>query len=433
MSIPSLAVQLSRQNYIGKARTQSIEFVSANELFEKQAIKNLSTDDIINVLKVECGTLIDVPHEQHTMSLGHDFTYVQVDPVTNKNVLNHATDSNQLIAQTIPFFQALTKQKVYTPVFKKFQPKALSMRAQYYSTDKVLLANIKSLFNLIGPDMNDDYHCEHLLCFNKALKHFLPYITQLQLNFNHPNIEVYSDNPTDYPEPLIVAEAIEQFLELTYKMAHEGSFKEAQRERNRRTKHHFRTLQNYVDEIHRQHDVTLLLRFDLYLPAKKRNLKTDEVKQLFHKFLQSVRRAKSLYMLGYIWKLEFGVTQGLHYHCFFFFDVSKHHQPTDLANKIIEMWCDQIGSNDCHFNCSDPKHLGRYKSPLIGICDLNNAIKYAELLKVLRYLCKRDQFMVHKSIHRKKTFGTGRLISKRKFLGRPNRNYIYTELTGGLK
>lgn len=423
MSTPSLAVFTSKQSCIGKVAVSSSAVISAEDLFKPN---EASTDDIIKVLEVECGTLIDAPNEQHTMSLGRDFTWVQVDPLTKKNLFNHAPASSQFMVQATAFIQALSKKRFHSPVFKKVHSRALSIHVQYYSTDRALLANIKSLINSIVPDMNDDYHCEHLLCLNKALEHILPYITQLQLNFDYPNVEVYSDNPTDLPEPLIVAEAIEQVLELTFKMAHEECFKEAQRERDRRTKHNFRTLQNYVDEIRRLDQVTLLLRFDLYLPANNRNLTTDEVKQLFHKFLQKVRRTKSLYVLGYIWKLEFGETQGLHYHCFFFFDESKHHQHSNLAQKIIEMWRVQIGSADCDFNCNDPKYLGRYKSPLIGTLDLNDAVKYAGLLKVLRYLCKRDQFIVHKSIHGKKTFGTGRFIRRRKQLGRPNSHHIHT-------
>lgn len=419
MSIPNRGANLLVQRNRQKMTYVSGKVLTPEELFQDFKAEVNSSDDIIDLLTKECGDLIDAPDDHHTMSLGADLINVYEDPVTKNRLLSYPTESNLLIIESISYIRLLAKQKVYVPVFIEAKPKVLWTSVKLYSINRVLLANMKSLINMIGPDMKINYHCEHLVCFSKALEHILPYITQLQLYFYHPRSEIYSNNPNDYPEPINVAEAINQIHKIAFEMAHDKCFIESQRERNRRTKHNLRTLQNYLNEIRRQHEVTLLLRFNLYLPANKSDLTTDEFKQLYNKFLQKLCRTKSLYVLGYIWKLDFGETQGLHYHCFFIFDGSKHQHHTDLAKKIVDMWCVLVSSNDGKIECNDPKYLGRYKSPLIGILDLNDAVKYTGLLKVLRYLCKRDQFMVHKSIHRKKTFGTGRLISKRKHLGRP--------------
>ena len=144
------------------------------------------------------------------------------------------------------------------------------------------------------------------------------------------------------------------------------------------------------------------------------------MKSCFDRFTQKMRRSRLLKLNGYIWKLEYGFAKSFHYHLIIFLCGRKHSHDIKLAQMIGEMWDKTIGGKNCYFNCHSTKHLKHYKDIVVGRLERNDHTKYDRLLNVVvRYFCKKDQFIVHKSILNKKTFDTGRTRSTRKKLGRP--------------
>ena len=84
-----------------------------------------------------------------------------------------------------------------------------------------------------------------------------------------------------------------------------------------------------------------------------------------------------------------------------------------------DIWDQIIEGKHCYFNCNHPKYLKRYQQPITGRLEPNDTEKYDLLLnQVIRYFCKKDQFIVHKSIANKKRFETARLPYVKKRLGR---------------
>ena len=112
----------------------------------------------------------------------------------------------------------------------------------------------------------------------------------------------------------------------------------------------------YVDMVRKSYSRLLGVRVDFYLPADKKHFTHKEIVAHFHTILQKVRRSMSMRLKGYVWKLEQGVDQALHIHCFFFFCGSKHREDISLGRMIGEMWESQIGGKHNYFICNPSKN-----------------------------------------------------------------------------
>ena len=142
----------------------------------------------------------------------------------------------------------------------------------------------------------------------------------------------------------------------------------------------------------------------------------DEANNVFFLFKRALGRTKRLSMKGFIWKLERGFDNNFYYNCFFFLEVNKDMTILQMAEVVIELWNKKLRSQGYIPMLSS--QLTHFKDLAAGHVDSSDDYTYEQLFNLIRYYCKRDQFIVHKSMSGKPTFDTGRSRSIRQYLGR---------------
>ncbi|PKF32175.1 YagK/YfjJ domain-containing protein [Acinetobacter proteolyticus] len=302
-------------------------------------------------------------------------------------------------------------------LYSKHESLALSQR--FFITDSTLCNYYKQIF--MSEDISEgDYKSEHYNCVIDAVSKFWPYRFDLINLWNAPSAKITIQDESGNSKQVTVAEILNQINFKVYKNIHGPVFKEAIRIRVRRAANHFKSAEKYLSELRKDNGRMVVIRVDLCLPQELKNIGVHGLKTHFDCFTQKMRRSSLLKLNGYIWKLEYGFAKSFHYHLIIFLCGRKHSHDIKLAQMIGEMWDKTVGGKNCYFNCHSTKHLKHYKDIVVGRLERNDHTKYDRLLNVvIRYFCKKDQFIVHKSILNKKTFDTGRTRSTRKNLGRP--------------
>ncbi len=193
------------------------------------------------------------------------------------------------------------------------------------------------------------------------------------------------------------AELINLFIERLYLLTQEKEFKYQQKKRRERSQYQQKVATECVDTILAKHSRIVIARVD-FRYGKTQNPELAQVKADLITCLRYLKRTSNLRILGYLWKLEFAEKTGYHYHCFFFLDGRKHSQDIKLAQQIGEVWKRVIGDEGTYYNCNIDAHNGKYKDVGIGTLHRSDKQKYEYLIKAIRYITKRDQFIVHKRI-----------------------------------
>ena len=188
-----------------------------------------------------------------------------------------------------------------------------------------------------------------------------------------------------------------QFVERIYQLTQEQEFKYQQKKRMDRSRYQQKVATECVDAILAEHSRIVVVRVD-FRYGKLQDPSLSQVKEDLITCLRYIKRTESLNVLGYCWKLEFAEKTGYHYHCFFFLNGRKHSQDIKLAQQIGEIWKKVVGSEGAYHNCNLDAHNGKYPEIGIGTVQRNDLDKYRILIEVIRYITKRDQFIVHKRI-----------------------------------
>lgn len=221
-----------------------------------------------------------------------------------------------------------------------------------------------------------------------------------------------------------------------------NDFKKLNKEVQRRA----RTLKNYVQNLIDYKANLLVIRLDLaynknyidqrknfilqnsgyqdFLKLNNERLANDlkEIKECKTKFFRAIKNKYNV--VGYIWKLEYGLEKEFHYHCLILLDGDKHREDGTIAKSMGEMW-KQINSEDggmttkgVYWNCNDDKH--KYKHLAIGQLNANNTKMIGDLFNyVLPYMAKMDYY-IKSSASNDRSVGTGERKYKEKS-GRPRK------------
>lgn len=154
--------------------------------------------------------------------------------------------------------------------------------------------------------------------------------------------------------------------------------------------------------IYRKFEITLeLMKTYLSIFLKKLHTPNDKVPPI----------------VGYIWKLEYGIQKGYHYHFIFFMDGNIYKQDTYFADLLGDLWRKITQDKGTYHSCNHNK--AAYKKLAIGMLVHNDQEKVDILFSVVDYITKVDQFIIEKTLSNYRTFGySTRKYEKRK-AGRP--------------
>jgi len=196
---------------------------------------------------------------------------------------------------------------------------------------------------------------------------------------------------------------------------HSPAFKKIIDNANRLLTKNHKSLLSYIHRVFEQHARLLVLRVDFGYRLKPRcsvtqaDLMTEyqQAKKDYQHFVNNQKGNRLFeYLVGHVWKLEYGLQKGFHYHLILFFDGSKVRQDITLAQQIGEYWQTIITQGrELYFNCNAKKH--EYKYLGIGMINHHDTELRNNLNRAAGYLIKIDHFarLSAKSIHR--NFGKG--------------------------
>lgn len=183
------------------------------------------------------------------------------------------------------------------------------------------------------------------------------------------------------------------------------------------------SLIRYTNNLFEKHARLLIIRVDFgYLSECKNKITTDMVLEHRKKFFTNTRSNQLFtHMLGYAWKLEYGLDKGFHYHMLFMFDGSKVREDISIAKQLGEYWSSSITNGDgLYFNCNRIKDS--YKCCGIGMVNHDDSGLRDGLNKAALYMTKADDYIKLVLPDKSRIFGRGE-ISRPKLVrrGRPRR------------
>lgn len=194
--------------------------------------------------------------------------------------------------------------------------------------------------------------------------------------------------------------------------------------------HH--SLMAYIDNLFRRHSRLLVLRVDLGYRKDIDNSLLSEL-EIYEKYWQAKVDREHLFgnmrtnklfdhMVGYVWKLEYGIDKGFHYHMMFFFDGSKVRQDINIARMIGEYWVTVITHyRGLYYNCNARKEEDYASYCGIGMINYYDAELIENLKMAASYLIKPDDFTKMKVPNIERTFGKKQIPDKVTDSGRPRK------------
>ena len=293
--------------------------------------------------------------------------------------------------------------KLQTGRFKKADPLVRNLLPQCPDPD-----------DLTELAINNEYTQVYMRAYEEILKpiNFEPrYFKNFQANDVLPSTG----------EPIIFADLANAFVSKIYSGTLEDEFIQAQRNRSERLKHQEARAIRLLNKLRVKYSKLLVLRLDFAIAKNCRNLSEDLnlIRNMFKKFLKS-RFSVNQRPTGYIWKLEYGVKKGYHYHTIFFLDGNKHQKDEIIADQFGKAWVQLTEGKGTYYSCNGSKE--RYKDLAIGMVHHDDEKAYGTLeSSVIRYFTKDKQHVLIPSGNRLKTFGTSQMPASKRKSGRPRR------------
>lgn len=188
-----------------------------------------------------------------------------------------------------------------------------------------------------------------------------------------------------------------------------GNLKRAERENARRVK-------DLLAQLRRSGGSKLLvLRLDLeyYSVWGPRNafegqeISFEEATEHRDRFLEYLRKGPfSEHLKAYIWKLEYGLEKGYHFHWAIFLDGQKVREDITIGDLMGEHWKSAVtDGKGMFFNVNRKK--GDFTEPGIGMLARGDDTMWKAAGKALRYLTKVDLYVRFLAPDRSRTFGAG--------------------------
>jgi hypothetical protein len=212
-------------------------------------------------------------------------------------------------------------------------------------------------------------------------------------------------------------------------------FKKEVRSREYGCVRNYRSTRKYVHALFEKYSRLLVLRVDLSF--KSRQLCADgpvtvgAAQKHLERFLNA-RRSNRVFkdLVGYVWKLEFGNLKGFHYHCIFFLRGSDARKDEFRASEIGKYWIKVTEGVGCYHNVNAKKRNYERFGIGVGMIDHTDVEMRENLMRIVGYFFKKEQFLSEKFKKKTRVFGRGEMPSPRTSnAGRPRREIDVLRLT----
>lgn len=283
---------------------------------------------------------------------------------------------------------------------------------RWVANDHSVLGPFKEIITLSQESNSDQYLCIHYSCVMAVLEKFRPYFLEFLTFWNTPAVPITIDNG----EKKSLAELLNTVTRELSEQIQSDTFKKSIRQNTRGAEGRIKSAQKYLLNLRNANPSLIVICADLIVDSKVNEGNIDESNNVFDLFKRALGRTKRLSMKGFIWKLERGFDNNFYYHCIFFLEANKDMTTPQMAELVIELWNKKL--RDQGYIPLLSSQLTHFKDLAVGHVDSSDDYTYEQLFNLIRYHCKKDQFIVHKSMSGELTFATGRSHSIRQHLGR---------------
>ncbi len=283
---------------------------------------------------------------------------------------------------------------------------------RWVANDHSVLGPFKEIITLSQESNSDQYLCIHYSCVMAVLEKFRPYFLEFLTFWNTPAVPITIDNG----EKKSLAELLNAVTRELSEQIQSDTFKTSIRQNTRGAEGRIKSAQKYLLTLRNENPSLIVICADLIVDSKVNEGNIYESNNVFDLFKRALGRTKRLSMKGFIWKLERGFDNNFYYHCIFFLEANKDMTTPQMAELVIELWNKKL--RDQGYIPLLSSQLTHFKDLAVGHVDSSDDYTYEQLFNLIRYHCKKDQFIVHKSMSGELTFATGRSHSIRQHLGR---------------
>lgn len=262
------------------------------------------------------------------------------------------------------------------------------------------------------------------------LHEFSPYVevffkasSDFRKNHNHPGVSGYFRGEIDG-----VVASLNEMIDEVRRIVYSASFKAEINRHTRSSNKNYRSVVRYIDALFKARSRLLVVRLDLGYGKENRSLASGgeisyaEVRSHREKFFRELRKIfRKGELVGFCWKLEYGLSKSYHYHVMIFLDGSKRREDISLGRVMGEVWRENVTSGKgVYFNCNAKK--GSYRYCGIGMVNHDDAGMRESLLKAAAYLTKLEFYIKIALEGRARSFGRGEMPDLSKVgRGRPRR------------
>ncbi|MFB0583843.1 YagK/YfjJ domain-containing protein [Aeromonas salmonicida] len=256
---------------------------------------------------------------------------------------------------------------------------------------------------------------------NSVARHYYHY---REAKSAHPSVELFLKYFYPYREIDVdrqlspeLEDVIEEFLEELDMPLHQKRLRNLKRSEARNST----SVHDYINKLFRLHSKLLVVRVDVHYGDEIKDTMTiEEAIDDRDAYLRAVKR-RYRNLLGYVWKLEYGVARGYHYHMAFIFNGNKVQGDISLGRQLGVFWKSLSRESRTYYNCNADRdkyeEWGAYGIGMVYHDDLEK--RHLLLHNALSYLLKFDEALLAVMHERFRSVGKMEVPHRRGKGGRP--------------
>lgn len=272
----------------------------------------------------------------------------------------------------------------------------------------------------------DSFYMEDSTCTSpetdlcrKVFKEIIPpyILTNSQTDFWHRN---QSDLIAISPgHSVFKAQIINRLCHrLQHAIANDQTYQKAIKSRLEKSLHHNKVAKREICKIYNQFSKLLVIRIDFAI-HRDFKIPLQLLKTYLRLFIKKLHTPNDNVpsIVGFIWKLEYGLKKGYHYHFIFFMDGNIYERHKFYAEQLGKLWIKTTQDKGTFHSCNH--NTEKYKKLAIGMVAYNDHEKIENLHTVINYITKPEQFIIEKSQIGQRVFGYSTRKYKKSKAGRP--------------